>query len=485
MQNAVYLMPEFTLLLTLCGVVLAEWTHYGEKTRWLTGMALTGFAAAGLQTVLVYPNEPTGIFNNQMVLDGMAFYFKLVFIALGALTVLVVHGSGEIMSSRRAEFIGMVVAATLALSLVASATHLLLMYLAIQFVQFLAYFMSGYTKQSLASAEASMKFFMFSLVSSLFFLFAVSVLFSVGKTINLLELRQVMHTGVLQPGTGLILFGLLFLSVSFFLGSFPMHLWVADVFDGSPTPSSLFLSMGIPAMGIIVILRFFSAIQVGQGGLEAVHWSSMVGFVAVVTMLYGAWMACLQTHFRRLFAYLIMARTGFLILGLMVPAEKALSAIMVNISIDLFSVAGIYFITSRMMDWLKSDSLNVWREKATEALFEKIVLLVLLGSFLGLPPFPGFFGKFLLLSAVVEAQGYYWVIFALTALLVTTIAFVKVATGLLMVSQQEHPRSNRVLPTLKWERAVILALLLPGVWMVFSTGPILLWARATVAPILW
>lgn len=485
MSDFAFLIPEVTLLVTLMGLVLSEWTHYGERRRLLTGTALAGLLAAGVQVLLVYPPEARELFQGQWRIDGLSFYFKLLAILLGIFGVVMSHGSQEIASHRRAEFLGLVVATALALSVVASATHLLLLYLGIQFLQFLAYFMAGYAKQSLASAEAAMKFFVFSLVSSLFFLFSVTILFAVGKTLNLVDLRQLLNLEALSPGMGLMLFGLMFLAISFFLGSFPMHLWVADVLEGAPTPSALMISGAVPMMGLVVVMRFFSAIQGKFAVLEAMHWSSMVGFVGVVTMIYGAWMACLQTRFRRLLAFVLMARMGFLVLGLMAPGEKALTAVVVNVLADVFCVAGVYFVVSRFVDATDTDDLHEWRKSTQGAVFDKIVLLIFLGSLLGLPPLPGFVARFLLLSAVVETQGYTWVFAALVAMLVGAVAFVRVANALLSKADFEGNEKQVLKASSSWNRAWVLGLMIPGVMIATATHAVVLWARATVAPILW
>ena len=215
-------------------------------------------------------------------------------------------------------------ASTLGMSLAASAADILLAFLSLQFVNILAYFLAGYGKRSALSAEAAVKYMAFCSVAGALMLYGLAILFSSAHVFNVYEIHKALVASPLPRDSMLVVFMLLFLSLSFQFGAFPMYLWTPDVLEGAPTPSSAFLSFGTRAAGLAVALRMLIGMFAQPGAiagqwqvLGAVDWTRIVAFVSGVTMLVGSLLALRQKGAKRLVGCLVVAETGFLLMGLL------------------------------------------------------------------------------------------------------------------------------------------------------------------------
>jgi len=235
-----HLMPEIFLVLTLAGVIAGEIAYHGERIRLISLTTLVGLTAALIQVFLGYQFSDPILIENRLVVDHFSLFFKMIFIGLSILIVIVSLYTKEIDQSKRAEYYAFITAAALSMCLAASAIDLIVVFLVLLLMNVLTFFLVGFSKKDIRSTEAAVKYMIFSMISGAFFLYGSAILFLKTRTLNLFELQEVLGSQAISKETGLVIFSLLFLSLCFYIAAFPMYLWLPDSLEGAPIPTSIF-----------------------------------------------------------------------------------------------------------------------------------------------------------------------------------------------------------------------------------------------------
>lgn len=429
MKDFILVLPEVVLGLTLGFIVLGEITYHGEKLRLTAATALLGLGGAFLQILMVYQYGAAQAFGHTLSIDGLALFFKMLFVGSAALTIVGAMHTREIPTDRRTEFFALIVASTLGMCLAASASDMLLAFLSLQFLNVVNYFLAGFGKNSFRSAEASVKHLIFGVAAGGLLLYSLALLFGATKSLNIYEMHRALMVTPLPQKALIVSFLLALLSFCFQVGAFPMHLWTPDVLEGAPTPVSAFISLGSRAAGFAVAIRFFfvvyaqPALAPGQWTvLGRVDWTHGVAVIAGLSMIFGALLALRQSSAKRLVGCLVVTGAGQLMLGMLVLDEVGIAALLYNLVIELFALIGIYYILAFFYEELNSDQFKDLRGMMGRAVFECICLVVFLASLVGLPPLPGFIGKFTLIGAVLRHGLPVLAAVAIASIVISTVA---------------------------------------------------------------
>jgi NADH-quinone oxidoreductase subunit N len=445
---------------------------------------------AFVQVLLVYDHGPAQLFGRSFSIDGLSLFFKLFFILLACLAVVASIYSKEIGRDKRSEYCALVLASTLAMCIAASASDILLAFLVLQFMNILSYFMAAYSKRSILSTEAAVKHFAFGTVAGALFLFGIAILFASTHVMNIYDMHRALETTPLVRETSLVAFMLIFLALCFQLGAFPMYLWTPDVLQGAPTPVSAFLALGPRAAGFAMALRFFVVLfaQVPTSNAQwpssvaGLEWTQIVALVSGLTMMVGALLAYRQAGAKRLVAYLVVAETGFLLLGLLVLDEIGVSALLYNMVVELFALMGAFYVLSFLFDELKSDRLADMGGMLNRAVPESICLILFLSCIVGLPPMPGFIGKFTLIGAAVRHQ---WSFLALLAIVARTISVAAVARLSYSLVGDFRVATPLVIPRAIERRVFLATLMAPLLMAGLFAELVIQWAGQSLRFILW
>lgn len=489
MKDLILILPELILTLTLIFVVIAEITYHDEQMRLVNGIAMLGLAAAFLQTLVTYRIGPAEVFGRTLSIDGLSLFFKLFFIALAGFAIAASSHTREIPQGRRTEYAALTLAATLAMCLAAAASDLLLIFLAVQLINIMSYFIAGYGKRSTASVEAGVKYMIFSSVAGMILLYGFATLFSTTHSLNIYETHQMLLGNQLSHLGTLVVFILIFMALCFQIGAFPMYLWTPDVLEGAPTPASAFLSVGTRAVGFAIAVRFLivvfaqPAISPGQwqvlGNLE---WTRILGVVAGLTMMVGSFLALRQKAAKRLVACLVIVQSGFLLMGILVLDQVGVAALLYNLVIELFALMGIFYVLAFFYEEVHSDRLEDLKGFLGRAVPECICLVLFLLCLAGVPPAPGFIGKFTLIGAAVRHQWWGLATLSILATTVSTVAIARLAFHLIgdlntlgAVRVSSNPQRKLFLT------AVFVPMLLVGLF----ADQVLDWAGKSLGFILW
>jgi NADH-quinone oxidoreductase subunit N len=488
-KDFVLILPEIFLAVTLVGILMGEVSYHGEKNRVVALTAYLGLGGAFVQTLISYQYGASPAFGHALMIDGMALFFKLLFISLAGLAIAVAMQSSEIADSKRSEYCALVLGSALAMSLAASAADLLLAFLALQFMNVIGHFLAAFGKRSVLSTEAAVKHMAFATVSGALFLYGIAILFLTTRTVNMVEMHKALSATPMGHTTALVVFVLTFLGLCFQIGAFPMYLWAPDVLEGAPTPASAFLSLGSKAAGFAVGLRFvitvFAQPAQSPGQWQIVgdfDWPKIVALVSGLTMVVGSLLALRQVGAKRLVAYLAVAESGYLLMGLLVMDQVGVAALLYSLVVEIFALLGAYFVLSYFVDLLGSDRLADLRGMLGKSVPESVCLIVFLVCLVGIPPLPGFIGKFALIGAAIRHDWHFLAVVAVVCIALGTIAVARLSYSLIGEFQTAQAASAR--PNTR-RLALLAAFLLPMLLAGLFADALLRYTGQSLQFILW
>ena len=401
------LMPagaEIFMLVMACVILIADLLikQSGRLvTYMLVQLTLLGCA---LITVGTHENGVVYAFHNMFVDDLMSDVLKvLTYLAVSMMLIysrqyLTVRGlfSGE--------FMVLAMFATLGMMVMISANHFLTLYLGLEVLSLSLYAMVALQRDSAVATEAAMKYFILGALASGLLLYGMSMLYGATGSLELGAVSSAIKSGAADKD--LLVFGLVFVvsGLAFKLGAVPFHMWVPDVYHGAPTA----MTMLIGSAPKLAAFAFVARILVE--GLQPLvqHWSGMLIILAIGSMALGNITAIAQTNLKRMFAYSTIAHMGFMLLGLLsgdiegYGAAMFYTVIYVLMSLGAF---GIIMLLSR--EGFEADTLNDFKGLNQRSPWLAFMMLLLMFSMAGVPPTVGFYAKFSVLNAVVQA-GHIW-----------------------------------------------------------------------------
>src|SRR6266508_222498 len=366
LRSALWFQPEMALTFGTLVLFMIDllWKKSAARVAYLTAgaLAVLGVAAALLAR---QPADGQALFNGMIANDAFAIFFKWLFLAAGALTVLVASLGKDFPSRRIGEFYALLVAVVLGMFLMASATDLLMVYLSIELVSMVSYVLAGFRKGDRKAAEGSLKYVIYGGVASGIMLFGMSYLYGLTGTTSLLDLGariQSATTSAALHGTASVAATKIALVVSivfvtagigYKVAAVPWHMWCPDVYEGAPTPFTAFLSVVPKASELALALRFFHSALAGPAGsgpaafsdaLAGIPWPAVVGIVAAVTMTLGNFTALAQTNLKRLLAYSSIAHAGYTLMGLSAVSGRGIQAVMIYMLVYLVMNVGAFVV---------------------------------------------------------------------------------------------------------------------------------------------
>ncbi|MEI7703398.1 MAG: NADH-quinone oxidoreductase subunit N [Deltaproteobacteria bacterium] len=436
-RSAGWFRPELVLTLGTLVLFLLDllWRRSEARARLLGGATLLVLGLAAL-LLAAQPGTPQSLFNGMIANDAFASFFKWIFLAGGALTVLIAGPSKAYPPSRIGPFYALLVSIVLGLFLMASATDLLMIYMSIELVSMVSYVLAGYSKGDRKASEAALKYVIFGGVASGAMLFGMSYLYGMLGTTDITRFADAIAR---VPATvpyrlGLILAVVLVSSgVGYKIAAVPWHMWAPDVYEGAPTPFTAFLSTGPKAAGFALAARLLWGsldVRGSMGGLSVavgnVPWPAVVGVLSAVTMTLGNLTALPQTNLKRLLAYSSIAHAGYALMGLAANSFVGTQAVMVYMLAYLIMNLGAFLAVIVVERFTGSPSIFEFRGLSHRAPLAAVSMAVFLFALTGLPPSIGFTGKYWLFVAVIErfpgAGGTWYAALAVVAALNTAVA---------------------------------------------------------------
>jgi NADH-quinone oxidoreductase subunit N len=397
------LMPAYAEIFLLCMVslILVVDLFVTDSSRTPTYL-LTQFALLGCAIITVTTHEPgvTHLFHNTFVDDLMSDLLKLF--SYLAVSMMLVYSRNYLQTRHlfTGEFLALTLFALLGMMVMISASHFLTLYMGLELMSLALYAMVSLARDSAISTEAAMKYFILGALASGLLLYGMSMLYGATGSLEVAVVSDAIKHGV--PNKALLTFGLVFVvsGLAFKLGVVPFHMWVPDVYHGAPTAMTMLIGTAPKLAAFAFVMRILVE------GLQplVMHWSGMLAILAVLSMALGNISAIAQTNLKRMFAYSTIAHMGFLLLGVLSGDTDGYSAAMFYaVTYVLMSLGGFGIIMLLSREGFEADKLDDFRGLNQRSPWLAFIMLILMFSMAGVPPTVGFYAKFSVLSAAVNA----------------------------------------------------------------------------------
>ena len=422
--------PE--LILTAAGLVLllvAAWG--GDKlARPVTILAATALFGAGIMTIpglhFGVDGPGTYAFGTLMKVDSFALFSKaLIYLAaIGALMVAPAFFNSEAAGTEkglRAEYPVLVLFASLGMSIMVSASDFMTLYLGLELNSLAAYVLAAILRQDQRSAEAGLKYFVLGALASGILLYGMSLLYGFTGATDFASVRAGLE-GELSNGQ---LFGLIFVmaGLAFKIAAVPFHMWTPDVYEGAPTPVTAFFATAPKVAAVALTARVVFEVFGGQ----VLAWQQIVMFAALASIVFGALGAIGQENLKRLLAYSSINNIGFILLGLAVASPAGASAMLIYLFIYVVMSLGS-FVALLMLRSEDGSLFETFGDIAGLAVTRPAIawcLLLLMFSLAGIPPLLGFYSKFVVFQATVEAGLVVFAAIAIAASVIGAFYYIK------------------------------------------------------------
>jgi NADH-quinone oxidoreductase subunit N len=395
--------PELTLLVLICVVMISDLFVEDENravTFWLTMASLLVVAAVLYFTA---PAREMVVFYGAYVADPMSNILKMGAIVFVGLSFLYARDYLRANDLNRGEYYLLGLFGLLGMMIMMSANSLLTMYLGLETLALSLYALVAIDRKNVTSAEAAMKYFVLGAIASGVLLYGISWVYGVTGSLQFNEIAERIS---MDPSVNNLplWFGLAFLivGIAFKFGAVPFHMWLPDVYQGARTPVTVYLASA-PKLAALAML--FRILVDGLGGLQDT-WGDMIMVVAVLSLIVGNVVAIAQTNIKRMLGYSTIAHVGFILMAIYTgTADGYSSALFYTLTYVLTAAGafGIVILLSRR--GYEAELLSDFKGLNARSPWFALMMLFLMFSMTGVPPFVGFFAKLNVISAVLDVGG--------------------------------------------------------------------------------
>jgi NADH-quinone oxidoreductase subunit N len=395
------LIPEIILVL-LVPVIMFVDIKFKESERRVMGL-ITGIGMlVALATAFITSMPPASggemIFGGVIRNDMLSFIFRILFMFAGGVTAFLsldVEGLG-----RKGEYYAVLIGCVIGMNFMASASDLVMLYLAIETASIGLYVLAGFMRDDEKSTESGLKYFLFGAFTSTVMLYGFSLLFGYTGQTNLYLIGDAIKSGAVPVTAGIAIAVMIIVGVGFKVAIVPFHFWTPDVYEGAPTPVTAFLSVASKSAGFAVLIRLF-LVTLDQGQTQ---WFPMLAAMAALTMTVGNFLALPQRNIKRLLAYSSIAHAGYAMLGILALNSEGLAATIFYLVAYSFTNLAAFAVVILFARAAGSDQIADYAGLSRRSPYLALAMLIAFLSLGGMPPLVGFVSKFFVFAAAVQSN---------------------------------------------------------------------------------
>jgi len=409
-DHLIALMPEIFVAIAAMALLLLDLFIEHNKKVITACIAIAISLIAALLSLKVMMPEPVVAFYGFFLLDQFAVLAK-VLICLGTAfgMVLSIHYMKD--EEHLGEYYVLMLFAMLGMMLMASANNFIIMYLGLELMALCIYVLVGYQRKVLRSSEASLKYFILGALSSCMLLYGITFMYGVTGSFDFLGIGAGLAAAGADAHTAIML-GLVFImaGLAFKVSMAPFHMWTPDAYEGAPTPVTAFMSVGPKVAGFVVFIRILAdALPTLQH-----EYTMILTGMAVLTMAVGNLAAIAQRNIKRMLAYSTIGHVGFVMLGLIAANTNGYVGIMVYMTIYMFMNMGAFAVIILMKrEGIKGELIDDFAGLSKVRPGYALALGLYMFSLAGIPFLGGFWAKYVVFMAAIEAGHLYLVLYAL------------------------------------------------------------------------
>ncbi|MFT4100277.1 MAG: NADH-quinone oxidoreductase subunit NuoN [Burkholderiaceae bacterium] len=425
-------LPEILLLIGICLVILIDVLRKSPQPAvGVDRLALLALVPPFIATLMQAGGPKVHAFDGMYVVDALGNLLKACSYVAIAASIIYARNYAKDRGMFRGEFYGLLLFSLLGQMVMISAGNLLVMYLGLEVMSLSLYALAALRRDDPDSAESAIKYFVLGALASGFLLYGMSMIYGGTGTLDLAQIAQRFSAG--QVNQVVFVFGVVFIvaGVAFKFGAVPFHMWVPDVYAGSPTATTLLIA-GAPKLATFAMAFRLLADSL-QGAAQ--HWQQMFLILALLSLVLGNLAAIAQSNLKRMLAYSTISQIGFVLLGLMsgVVGGKAdgaagaySGALFYVITYVLTTLGTFGLIQMLARAGFESDQISDLAGLNKRNPWMAAVMLILMFSLAGIPPTVGFYAKLGVLQSVIDA-GYLWMaIVAVMASLVGAFYYLRI-----------------------------------------------------------
>ena len=394
--------PELFVALAAMVMLMYGAFRGEESTRFVTWAGVLVMVVAGL-LVLAGPAGETTAFNGQFMVDAFAVFTKILLIAGAALALILAQPYNMREDIKQFEYPILMVFAVLGMMMMVSANDLLSLYVGLELQSLALYVVAAIRRDNLRSSEAGLKYFVLGALSSGILLYGMSLIYGFAGTTGFDGLAATFAAGEDAP-VGVIV-GLVFIAagLAFKVSAVPFHMWTPDVYEGAPTPVTAFFAIAPK----IAAMALFVRVMLEPFGDLVAEWQQIIWFISLASMILGSFAAIVQTNIKRLMAYSSIGHMGFVLVGLAAGNEIGVQGILLYLTIYLFMNMGTFacILAMRRQGRMVED-IDALAGLSKTNPYMALAIAVFMFSMAGVPPLAGFFAKFYVFLAAIEAGLY-------------------------------------------------------------------------------
>lgn len=449
-MNFLLTTPEWAVVgIGLVLILLDLWTA-PEYKHFLNYAAV---ALLGMVTIAIFtmPSADARFaFGHMYVVDALALFFKKIFL-LAALAVLAMAIQDKRSTARASiEYSALVLFALAGMMWAASSNDFTMLFVSVELITVTFYVLISFQRERIDSLEAGVKYLILGALASAFMVFGIALIFGSSGSLSFEQTAAFSRISgqapLFQLGLALLMIGL-----AFKIAAVPFQFWAPDVYQGAPTPTTAFLAVGSKAAGVVLLLRVL--FQAAPGVL--LHWQPLILVASGATILYGNLCAIPQRNLKRLLGYSSIANAGYLLLGVAAMSVAGNSAVLYYLAGYLFTLMAAFAVICVVMSQVDTADISSFSGLHRRSPLLAASLALAMISLAGIPPLAGFFGKFLILKAVVAAAlvNPLWMgllITALVGILISIYYYMAVVKAMYWSTPRDETHPISVSPTVRY-----------------------------------
>ncbi|MDA9122829.1 NADH-quinone oxidoreductase subunit NuoN [Paracoccaceae bacterium] len=459
------------ILASLMFAVYTKKDQLTSKLMWVTASVMIVLGAL----IILLGSGTSKAFGGAFIDDGFARYAKVVVLWSSAIILIISRDYLTKNNLMKFEYPILIGLAVVGMMMMVSAGDLMSLYMGIELQSLALYVIAAFNRDSIRSTEAGLKYFVLGALSSGLLLYGASLIYGFSGTTNFDGIALALNQGEISLG---LLIGLVFLAtgLAFKVSAAPFHMWTPDVYEGAPTPVTAFFATA-PKVAAMIL---FTRVAYGAFGEIKSDWQQIVSFLAVASMFLGSIAAIGQKDIKRMMAYSSIGHMGFALVGLASGTEIGVQALLIYMSIYVIMNIGTFaFILSMEKDGNPVTEISALNMYSRVDPLRALALMILMFSLAGIPPMVGFFGKFYVLKAAVDANMAWLAIAGVIASVIGAFYYLRIVY--LMYFGEEKDLLDGKMSTSGWVILMVSALLMIlGVINLFGIEEIALAAVSTL-----